>query len=50
MPKAKNPLTAEQQRKRFEDEVKKQIADGDFDRAAADKALDALVRKNAKGP
>jgi hypothetical protein len=48
MPKAKNPLSAEEQRKRFEEEVKKRKAAGDFDPEKADAALDRLVRESAK--
>lgn len=50
MPKAKNPLTPEEQRKRFEAEIRKRKKDGDFDPAEADAMLDAIVRKGAKGP
>jgi hypothetical protein len=46
MPKAKNPMTEEERSKRFEEEVRKRIADGDFDRDAADAALDKLVRRS----
>jgi hypothetical protein len=48
MPKAKNPLTPEEQRKRFEEEVKKRKEAGDFDPDAADAALDKLVRQSGK--
>jgi hypothetical protein len=47
MPKKKNPLTPEEQRKRFEEEIRKRKEAGDFDPDAADAALDALV-KNSK--
>ena len=47
MPKRKNPLTPEQQRKLFEEEVKKREAAGDFDPEKADDALDKLVRHSA---
>lgn len=50
MPKAKNPITPEEQRKRFEAEVRKRKKAGDFDPHVADSAVDALVRKDAKGP
>jgi len=46
MPKAKNPLSPAEQRKRFEEEVKKLREAGDFDPDAADAALDRLVRKS----
>ena len=46
MPKAKNPITEEERSKRFEAEVKKRKADGDFDLSAADDALDKLVRRS----
>jgi hypothetical protein len=44
MPKKQNPLTPEEQRKRFEEEVRRRTADGDFDPDAADAAVDALVK------
>jgi len=44
MPKKQNPLTPEEQRKRFEDEVRRQSEAGDFDPDAADAALEALTR------
>lgn len=46
MPKAKNPLSAEEQKKRFEEEVKKRKAAGDFDQEKADAALHKLVRRS----
>jgi hypothetical protein len=45
MPKAKNPLTPEEQRKRFEDEVRKRSEAGDFDHVKADTALDNVVKR-----
>ena len=45
MPKKKNPLTPEEQRKLFEEEVRKRKEAGDFDPDVADTALDRLVRK-----
>jgi hypothetical protein len=48
MPKAKNPLSPEEQKKRFEEEVRKRKAAGDFDQEKADAALDKLVRRSAK--
>jgi hypothetical protein len=48
MPKAKNPITEEERSKRFEEEVRKRKAAGDFDQNAADDALDKLVRKSIK--
>lgn len=47
MPKAKNKLTPEEQRKRFEEEVRKRIAAGELSPTEADEALDKLVRKAA---
>jgi hypothetical protein len=44
MPKAKNPITEEERSRRFEEEVRRRKADGDFDLSAADDALDKLVR------
>lgn len=46
MPKAKNPLSPEEQKRRFEEEVKRREAAGDFDPDAADAALDKLVRQS----
>jgi hypothetical protein len=48
MPKAKNPITEEERSKRFEEEVRRRTADGDFDPDAADAAVDAMVRKSIK--
>ena len=45
MPKAKNPITEEERSKRFEAEVRKRSADGDFDHDAAENALEALVKR-----
>ena len=44
MPKAKNPMSEEERSKRFKAEVKKRREAGDFDRDAAEAALDKLVR------
>ena len=49
MPKAKNKLTPEEQRKRFEEEVRKRIAAGELNPTDADGALDKLVRRSATG-
>lgn len=46
MPKAKNPLTPEDQKKRFEEEVRKRVAAGELSPTDADAALDRLVRKS----
>jgi hypothetical protein len=48
MPKAMNPITEEERSRRFEEEVKKRKAAGDFDQDVAEKALDALARKKVK--
>jgi hypothetical protein len=48
MPKAKNTPTPEEQRKRFEEEVRKRKKAGDFDPEAAATALDKLVRSAPK--
>jgi hypothetical protein len=45
MPKAKNPITEEERRKRFEEEVRRRKDAGDFDLDVADDALDKLVRR-----
>ena len=46
MPKAKSPITEEERSKRFEEEVRRRAADGDFDQDAAESALDKLVRRS----
>jgi hypothetical protein len=45
MPKKLNPLTPEEQRKLFQDEVRKRKKAGDFDTTAAEKALEGLVKR-----
>lgn len=50
MPKAKNKLTPEEQRKRFEEEVRRLKEAGDFDPEKADAALDELVSNAAAYP
>jgi chorismate mutase len=44
MPKAKNPMTDEERKRRFEEEVRKQEAAGDFDPERAEAVLERLVR------
>jgi hypothetical protein len=46
MPKAKHTPTPEEQKKRFEEEVRRLEGAGDFDPDAADAALDRLVRRS----
>ena len=46
MPKKQNPLTPEEQRKRFEEEVRRRKEAGDFDPDAADGMVDNLVRRS----
>ena len=48
MPKRQNPLTPEEQRRRFEEEVRRQKEAGDLDPDAADAALESLVRRAKK--
>ena len=48
MPKAKNPLTPEEQRKRFEAEVRRLVDAGELSPTDADAALDKLVRRSSK--
>lgn len=45
MPKAKNKLTPEEQRRRFEAEVERLVAAGELNPTEADAALDDLVEK-----
>jgi len=49
MPKAKNPLTPEEQRKRFEEEVARLVSAGELSPTEADAALDSLVRRQHGG-
>ena len=48
MPKAKPRMTAQEQSEAFRREVQKRIDAGDLDPAAADHALDELVKKSIK--
>jgi hypothetical protein len=48
MPARKNPLSAEDQAKRFREEVQRLIDAGELNPTDADAALDALVRKGTK--
>jgi len=50
MPKAKNKISPAEQRKRFEEEVRKRIAAGELSPTEADEALDNLVRRSANMP
>ena len=47
MPKAKAKLPPEEQRRRFEEEVRKRIAAGELNPTEADAALDSLVRRSS---
>ena len=44
MPKAKNKISPAEQRKRFEEEVRKRIDAGELSLTDADAALDRLVK------
>ena len=48
MPAKKNRLTPEEQRKRFEEEVRKRKEAGDFDQDAAEAAVAAVVKRSRK--
>lgn len=48
MPKAKNRISPAEQRKQFEEEVRKRIAAGELNPTDADAALDNLVRRSAR--
>jgi hypothetical protein len=50
MPKAKSPISEEERSRRFEEEVRRRSEAGDFDRDAAEAAVERLVRKVAKKP
>ena len=45
MPKKKNPLTPEEQRKRFEEEVRKRTDAGEFSPTEAEAALDKMIKR-----
>jgi chorismate mutase len=45
MPKAKNPITDEERSRRFEEEVKKRKAAGNFDPDIAEMAVDRLASR-----
>jgi hypothetical protein len=47
MPKAKNKITLEEQRRRFEEEIRKRIVAGELNPTEADAALDKLVRRQS---
>ena len=49
MPAKKNPERPEDQAKRFRAEVERLIAAGELNPTDADAALDALVKRSAKG-
>jgi len=46
MPAKKNPLSAEDQKKRFEEEVQRRIDAGELNPTDAEAALDNLVRRS----
>jgi hypothetical protein len=48
MPKAKNKLSPEEQRKRFESEVRRRMMAGELSPTEAEAALDKLVRRSAR--
>jgi hypothetical protein len=50
MPKAKNPITPEEQRRRFEEEVRRLINAGELDPDKADAALDSMVKRARSSP
>jgi hypothetical protein len=50
MPKAKNPISEEERSRRFEEEVKKRKAAGDFDQDAAETAVAAVVKRSRNKP
>lgn len=50
MPRKQNPETPEEQAQRFRKEAKRLIESGELDPAAAEVALDKLVRRAPKKP
>lgn len=50
MPRAKSPITEEERSRRFEEEVRRRSEAGDFDRDAAEAAVEGLVRKAKNKP
>jgi hypothetical protein len=49
VPKKKPGMTPEEQKKAFQEKVRELISAGELDPEKADAALDALVKKGAKG-
>ena len=50
MPKKQNPLTPEEQQKRFEAEVRRLINAGELDPDEADAMLDSMVKRARSSP
>lgn len=50
MPRAKNPISEEERSRRFEEEVRKRTAAGDFDQDAAEAAVAAVVKRSRNEP
>lgn len=50
MPKAKNPISEEERSRRFEEEVRKRKAAGDFDLGAAKAAVKTVVKRSRNKP
>jgi hypothetical protein len=50
MPRAKNPISEEERSRRFEEEVRKRKAAGDFDQDAAEAAVAAVVKRSRNKP
>jgi hypothetical protein len=48
MPKAKNQLSPEEQRRRFEAEVRRLVEAGELDPEEAEATMDRLVKKSAR--
>jgi len=46
MPKAKNPISEEERSRRFEEEIRKRKAAGDFDLRAAERAVKTVVKRS----
>ena len=49
MPPKKHPETPEEQSARFKREAERLISDGELNPTEAEEALDAIVRRSAKG-
>jgi hypothetical protein len=50
MPRVKNKITPEEQKRRFEEEVQRRIDAGELNHTEADAALENLLQKSQRKP